>query len=343
MGDQTSMRPLAKKYLERSKQAQYQNLFSKALDFINSALYIAPNSTELIECKLEQLKYLGHFNEAAILLTEALEHDFCCSWGIELAELYINHLSKPKQALTWLGRLLYSKELSSEEEQKVFLLEAEALFEQQRFYEAWLKLRQACRKYPENKKILFWYGWVNLQLERFYPAALAFRKLIKSEPKHVDAHYYLGVVYESLGEFSLMKRQFSLTHCLDLACPPEPRFEMKEVLSRVEEILEEEQERTGNCLDIQVFDYPRFLSLKEHPHDPRRIAVLLPTPVESEIEQKSLVLYLWNIDRYCRNVDQLCEEIRFLLREEYTTPPKGLYENLFQDPMTFYASQKSPN
>jgi len=320
------MRPLAKKYLQKAKTAYAQDRLSQAYKHLDAALHIAPEDPKVLRCHIDFLKEKNLFEEAVNCLLQVLEKQpHQPALVLELAELMINRLQQPNRALVWLNRLLHARCLKPKQEQRVHELEAEALLDQERFYEAWLKLRQALRKYPKNIKLLFWYGWSTLQLERYYAAASTFQKVLRLEPEYVDAHYYLGVAYEAMGEYSLMRKQFATTHHLDLLYRPEPCFSRVELAQIATQILREEWRLESPMIGLQLRNYPDSSILDEFPFDPRRMASLERGYSASRklSEAKDyLVLYLWNIERYCGKIEEVREEIHLLLQQEFD-PPGG--------------------
>lgn len=311
------MPALFTKYLHRATTSLHQNNIESALKSINSALHIDPSNLEALQKKVEILQRSGHFQHTVECLTQALQHHPHQTWWVlDLAELLINRLQRPDEALFWLGRLFRCRSLSSTEEQRATRLQAEALIDQERLYEAWLVLRKASSTYPNDLDLLFLRGWVTLQLGRYCASASTFQKILRRNNDHTDAHYYLGVAYEGMGEFTLMQRHFAATYRLDKLFPPELRFSAQQFKLIAQQAIAQE---TCDDLHIQlsVLPYPPSSILDEYPHDPRRMGILRQTNTpHSSKPTFRLTLFQWNVERLAFTEHEILEEISIVLQQE---------------------------
>ncbi|HAA54662.1 MAG TPA: hypothetical protein DCE42_07880 [Myxococcales bacterium] len=324
------MSALFKKYLAKARQDLLQHELEDGLKAVNSALHMKPGDLEALRCKIDILLKLGHFQKAADHLMVGLEqHPFQSKWMLELSELMINRLHQPSEALRWLSRVFRARGVSEEDERRAYRLQVEAMIDQERLYEAWLVLRKACTVFPEEADLLFLRGWVTLQLGRYYASASTFQKLLRIKPEHVDAHYYLGVAYEGMGEASLMLRQFSHTHKLDQVMPPQLRLSASAFRRIAERVLDEMWPLRGAPL-LCIRDYPDSSQLAEAPHDPRRMGMLSPNiELSRQGEQPQrwrLTFYQWNIERFCFTPEEIEEEMVAILRQE--CEDKGLSSSM---------------
>lgn len=313
------MAALFKKYLQKAKVELAKEQLSTALTAINSALHLKAHDLEALRCKVDILRQSGDFEAAASCLMAGLKsHPHLTWWLLELAELLINRLEQPTAALEWLERVFRSRHSTDVEERRAFRLKAEALIDQDRLYEAWLVLRKATHTHTEDIDLLFLRGWVTLQMGRYCASASTFQKILRQKHDHSDAHYYLGVAYEGMGESSLMMRQFELTHQLDRILPPEIRLSCDEFRQLAEQAVQELGDEIPS-IRLKIQDYPTETILKDYPHDPRRMGWLQRSKLYlCRVHSPELFfeVFQWNVERFCFTPREVVEEIKVVLQQE---------------------------
>lgn len=216
------MLSLCDKYLQVAATHLRQGRGEDALRALDAVLHMQPHHPQAVDLKVQIYRSHELFEQAADCLQDALQkHRDNPVWVLELADLLINRLHRPERALLWLDLLSeHNPRLSDRDLQKAYLLHAEALVDEEHMQRAWELLRQATFRFPENEELLFLFGWVALQTGKYYASASTLQKLQRINPQHADAQYYLGMAYEGLGEYKLMRRQYHLTYELDLRNPP---------------------------------------------------------------------------------------------------------------------------
>lgn len=144
---------------------------------------------------------------------------------------------------------------------------------------------------------------------------------IAADPRNADAHYYMGLVYESKRDFRNATLSFLQARELDLAMPPPPwslpREGFQKVVERaVSQVEPEYLARIENAL-VLVADAPGMEVVAEG-IDPRIPVLLdgLARPGEPGPLATRVFVYQRNIERLCGGVEQLEDEIAYQLTEE---------------------------
>ncbi len=158
------------------------------------------------------------------------------------------------------------------------------------------------------------------QAESHYERALA------RDADLADAHHGLGMVRELEDDRVGMVKAWLRVRALDLAAPPMPWAVSHDEFERIaEDALAEIPERIRKLLEnvpILVSDYPSEDVVAEG-NDPRMMGFFsgLPYPEKSHVTGASphldcVTLFQRNIEKMCRNRDEVAREIRITLLHE---------------------------
>lgn len=317
------METLFHKYLEKAREELCRGRIARAEEAIASASYMHPGHVDVICCRVEVLRAQGRFQEAAICLQKALkQYPYHPWWVIDLADLLINRLQEPALALDWLVRLLNCCELSAPQKLRAFRLQAEALIDQERLYEASLSLHTALAFFPRDMHLLFLRGWVCLQRGNSYGAASAFHSILRRDPEHGDAHYYLGLAFAALGELRLMQCHFEQAYTLDQADTTPLRYSADAFERFVQQSLSCESLADIPEFHVHIQGYPTLEMLGELGLDPRQPGFLQPptsasVPHIGPLHMPVLILFQRNIERFCCSEREMMEEIQQLVLREW--------------------------
>ncbi|MCB9639268.1 MAG: tetratricopeptide repeat protein [Myxococcales bacterium] len=315
------MKNLFEKYIKKAREERDRGDLAQAMRSVKASLYIQPHDDDACVLLIRLLEEMGEFETAVRHLEARIQRAPYHAWSLlELADLLINRLRRPVDGLHWLARLFRAGGMTQTQELRACRLHAEALLDQQRYYDASLFLRRARNRYPNDPTMLFLAGWSAVRLERHEDAIPLLERLTSLEPKNADAHYYLGVAYESLGKEEAMRTAFSLVFQLDQQQPPSLRYRFKEFRQLVEQIARTTLLEGAELLSVVVEPYPDEQILTTFPYDPRRMSKLTNNlsllPSIGPRPQKRLTLYHWNIERLCFSDEDLRAEIQLILEEE---------------------------
>lgn len=311
-------------YLNRARAYLQHEQWEEALRAIRGALHILPTAREAVQCQVDILCGMQEWEQAA----EALELALCAHpywpWAIlELVDLMVLRLQRSEQVWRWLQRLRLCHHLSSEERIRGRILQANALLDQERLYEASLCLRNALKDDPRHPQLLFLDGLISLQLNNYYAAASAFHKVLAQDKEHAEAHYHLGWTFRGLDQLRLMREHFRITYELDQLDPTPLRFSPSMFLQLAHEALHQHGQ-ADYCASIQVATevMPSRSILEEFPHDPRRLGVLVRDETspfwdeEQGLPQGTLILFQRNVERLCFSEQDIRDEIVHIVHRE---------------------------
>lgn len=152
------------------------------------------------------------------------------------------------------------------------------------------------------------------------------RRTLAKEPDNADAYHALGLVYEQRDDHRAMVKAWLKVRELDLAEDPFPWALSADEFEQVaEEALGELPDRIRKLLEnvpILASDYPSVEIVAEG-NDPRMMGFFsgVPYPEKSNVAGSSphldsVFLYQRNIERVCRNRDEVQQEIRVTLLHE---------------------------
>lgn len=169
-------------------------------------------------------------------------------------------------------------------------------------------------------------GRLFFDLDRLEEAEEQYRRAIELAPDDADAYHGLGLVHEAKEDHRSMVKAWLKVRELDLDGEAPPWGVSQEEFERVaEEALAELPDRIRELLanvPILASDYPSVEIVAEG-NDPRMMGFFsgLPYPEKSNVggavpHLDTVFLYQKNIERMCRNRDEVREEIRTTLLHE---------------------------
>jgi len=320
---------LARKYMYEAQTALSSDRLEVALKYVNSALYIEPRNMEFLRCKNEILQHKGEFQEAFDCLYAIFQKTHYHAWLIlDLADLSINHIKKPADALVWLRRLYETTPLQNDDLRRYYRLSVEALIDLDRLSEAHHLLFNILKFFPNDMNFLFQLGWISLQMSNYELAVAVFQKVIHRDPYHSEAQYYLGVSYEGLQQFDKMLVCFERTYLLDASMPPILNFSKSQLFELTTQVLSEFAIPSSLHFGISILDYPDKTILQEMPHDPRimgKITQLHTLRPVGQPLQFVFTLFRWNLERFSHTTQAIRDEIRIILQQELSQLPE-MYE-----------------
>jgi len=321
------MNTLFEKYMKKAREARDRGELERALRAAKAAIHLCPQDDDACVLQIRILQELGQYELAIRSLDARIENKPYHPWSLlEAADLLINRLRRPADGLHRLSRLFRARGLNKTQELRACRLQAEALIDQQRSYDAWLFLHRARKRYPEDPHLLFLAGWCAVQQEMFDEAVPLLTHLTEKEPHHADAHFYLGVAHESRGNKEATHAAFSLVYKLDTQNPPQCRYRFDPFRRLVEQLARTYLSDALGYLSVVVEPYPDEQVLQTFPHDPRRVSILTEhhsfLPSIGPKPRKRLTIYHWNIERLCFSDEEILLEVKQILQEEASYVPK---------------------
>lgn len=146
------------------------------------------------------------------------------------------------------------------------------------------------------------------------------REAIRMEPQHPDAHYFLGLVRDELGDSPGAARSFLEARALDLGGPPLPwslpREQFQRAVERAFAALEPDVARALESALVVVSDVPGIEAVIDgiEPRLPVLIDDLRAHP--SARVPLRVFIYQRNIERICAGLEAIEEELLYQLTEE---------------------------
>ncbi len=316
-----TMTTLFEKYIKKAREERDRGELERALRTVQSAVHLSPHDDDACVLQIRVLQELGRYEMAVRYLDSRIEKRPYHPWSLlEASDLLINRLRRPADGLHRLSRLFRGGGMTRSQELRACRLQAEALIDLDRCYDAWLFLQRARKRYAEDTHLLFLAGWSAVRQEMFDEAVPLLTYLTHQEPDHADAHFYLGVAHESRGDKEATHAAFSLVYKLDTQHPPQRRYRFDDFRLLVEQLARTHLSDILGYLRVVVEPYPDEQVLQTFPYDPRRVSILSEfrsfLPSIGPVPQKRLTVYHWNLERLCFSDEEILLEVKQILQEE---------------------------
>ncbi len=204
-----------------------------------------------------------------------------------------------------------------------------ALVDQERYDEALEPLAAALKAFPADPSISLDLAVALLGVYRLREAARRFRALITADETNAEAHYWLGVATEFLGDEAGARNSYERATALDAECFAAPvriaRDEFEGLIAAaIKELPAELRRHLDGEVTISVTDAPgRSLCQSE---DPPLSPLILGLFVGSALSERSvfdsaslppmIMIFQRNIERVARTREECIEELRVTLLHE---------------------------
>jgi predicted Zn-dependent protease with MMP-like domain len=204
-----------------------------------------------------------------------------------------------------------------------------SLVDQERYDEALPILRTALRGSPDDASILLDFAIALVGVYRIRAGVRYLRRLVARDPEDADAHYWLAVACELLGEDDSAAAAYARAAELDPDCNTPPsrvsREEFESLLSAaIEELPLELRRHLGQEVTLTVTDFPsRSLARAE---DPPISPLILGLFVGLSLAERSIfdvpslppmiLIFQKNIERIAKTREEFIEELRITLMHE---------------------------
>ena len=184
-----------------------------AIAQFDTVLKTSPNDLDALHSKAEALAQKNDIAGAAAILNAIIKaHPDEVEPEDDLAELYLS-----KNMETQARQEFATAEKDHPKSTEPYLLQAEYDQNQKRFTQAASEYEQALALVPDDPRILFEYGRLQLQaLHNSQKAIDAFSKIVAKDPNNPDAQFFLGEAYGAEGRWTdardAFRKAFDITH-----------------------------------------------------------------------------------------------------------------------------------
>ncbi len=205
---------------------------------------------------------------------------------------------------------------------------ANAIIEQGRYEEAADLLEEIVALDPEDLSALADLGSCLYEICEFDDAHAVLARALEVDPDDPQANYWMALCVERRGRYELAESHFRRAGERDPDAYPMPvrlsRDEFSEVLSEAVESLPEEAREALDRLTIAHADLPREADLLDFspPIDPGVLGLFVGEPLTERVPERPPVhpdvicLYQRNLERLCRDREQMVREVAATLSAE---------------------------
>lgn len=186
-------------YTEKADEGLRKELLLKAVDRLNSAISISPDSAAPYRALSNSQVLLKDYKAATATLQKALEFDANDTLTyVQLSTIYAGELKDTAKAIATL-ETAYQKNLRSSEVTRLLVTN---YFLAKRNKEAEALVQKALQTEPENLLMLYLYGVLLNEKKDYAGAIKQFEKVISKKPDYLDyaSSYNASIAYFRLAE-----------------------------------------------------------------------------------------------------------------------------------------------
>jgi predicted Zn-dependent protease with MMP-like domain len=317
--------------LDQAMEASHGGRTEEALAWLDEALRAHPDGAEAHNGRGEILWDEGRVDEALHEFERALLADpkFVTA-HLNRAELLVEDLSEFDQSVALCDELLAGKpelpRLDRATEGEVHYLKAKAVFYLDDLEGSLFLVRRALKTAGEVAIYRSFDGQILFELGRFEDAKRSLDAAVAMDPEAGHAVYHLALVLERLGSSEDAERAFVKPNALDPERYPLP-VELDEMLFRraAAEALENLPRSIREYVQdvpVLVEDWPSRDLLAEENVSPQILGIYVGVPrTEAQVTAQPedltrVVLFKRNLEKVCRDRDDLVEQIQVTVRHE---------------------------
>jgi predicted Zn-dependent protease with MMP-like domain len=317
--------------LDQAMEASHGGRTEEALAWLDEALRAHPDGAEAHNGRGEILWDEGRVDEALHEFERALLADpkFVTA-HLNRAELLVEDLSEFDQSVALCDELLAGKpelpRLDRATEGEVHYLKAKAVFYLDDLEGALFLVRRGLKTAGEVAIYRSFDGQILFELGRFEDAKRSLDAAVAMDPEAGHAVYHLALVLERLGSSEDAERAFVKANALDPERYPLP-VELDEMLFRraAAEALENLPRSIREYVQdvpVLVEDWPSRDLLAEENVSPQILGIYVGVPrTEAQVTAQPedltrVVLFKRNLEKVCRDRDDLVEQIQVTVRHE---------------------------
>jgi predicted Zn-dependent protease with MMP-like domain/Flp pilus assembly protein TadD len=319
-------------FLDEAMQAAQEGRTDAALTWLDQALEENPAGAEARNGRGEILWDEGKVDEAVYEFERAVEADPKFTTAhLNRAELLIEEFAGYEQAIEHCDRLLAGgDELPRADraiEAEILYLKSKALFYLDDLDGALFLVRRALRSGGEQSIYRAFEGQILFEKGHFAEARRPLERAVAMDPESSHGVYHLGLVLERTGgDAEEIERCFERADALDPDHYPMPsQIDIKAFERAAEEALNNLPRSIREyVVDVPVLieDYPSAEMVNEENVSPQILGLFIGIPrTEASASQPApdmdrVILYKRNLERMCRNEDDLVEQIQITVKHE---------------------------
>jgi predicted Zn-dependent protease with MMP-like domain/Flp pilus assembly protein TadD len=317
--------------LDQAMEASHGGRTDEALAWLDEALRAQPDGAEAHNGRGEILWDEGRIEEALYEFETSLNADpkFITA-HLNRAELMVEDMGEYEQAVTLCDELLGGKSelprLDRGAEGEVYYLKAKAVFYLDDLEGALFLTRRAMKTSGDVPVYRAFDGQILFELGRFDDARRSLETATALDPESGHALYHLALVLERVGESEGSARAFEAANALDPQQYPLPisvdlevfRGAVAEAIDNLPRSIRE----YVSDVPVLVEDYPSFELMNEESISPQILGIYIGTPrteagpTHQPTDVTRVILFKKNLEKICRDHDELIDQIQITLRHE---------------------------
>jgi predicted Zn-dependent protease with MMP-like domain len=317
--------------LNRALEASSQGSTEDALAWFDEALKAEPNGAEAHNGRGEILWDEGKPEEAAYEFELATMADpKLVQAHLNLIELLTEDLLRHDEAIRRCDDLLAGRpELPRADratEAEIHYLKARALFSRDDLEGALFLVRRASKTVPDVAAYRAFEGQIAFELGRFDEARRHLEHAVYLDPESSYGHYYLALAFERLGRPEEAQAAFRKANALDpeqWLLPAEmdhATFEraaaaaLADLPRSIREYVED--------IPVLIEELPSEELIREEGISPQALGLFIGVPrTEAAITAQArdvdrVILFKKNLEKWCRDQDELVEQIHVTVKHE---------------------------
>jgi predicted Zn-dependent protease with MMP-like domain/Flp pilus assembly protein TadD len=317
--------------LDQAMGAAHGGRTDEALAWLDEALRAHPDGAEAHNGRGEILWDDGRVEEALYEFQTSLEADpkFITA-HLNRAELLVEDMGEYEQAVALCDELLGGRpelpRLDRGSEGEVHYLKAKAVFYLDDLEGALFLTRRAMKTAGEIPVYRAFDGQILFELGRFEEARRSLETATALDPESGHAFYHLALVLERMGEHESSERAFEAANALDPQQYPLPvtvdlEFFRSAVAESIDNLPRSIREYVED-VPVLVEDYPSDDLMEEESVSPQILGIYIGTPrteagpTHQPIDVTRVILFKKNLEKICRDRDELIDQIQITLRHE---------------------------
>ena len=317
--------------LDQAMEASHGGRTEEALAWLDEALRAHPDGAEAHNARGEILWDEAKLDEALHEFERAIAADPKFSTAhLNRAELLVEDLSEFEQAVTLCDELLSGNpelpRLDRATQAEVHYLKAKAVFYLDDLEGALFLVRRALKSVGEHAMYRAFEGQILFESGKFDEARRVLDKAVAMDPEAAHSHYYLGMVLERLGDAEGSARAFANANALDSERYPLPveveESAFREAAAEAFDNLPRSIREYVEEVPLVVEDFPSSDLIAAENLSPQTLGLYVGVPRtegganDQPLEVYRIVLYKKNLEKFCRDEEELIEQIQATVRHE---------------------------
>lgn len=317
--------------LDQAMEASHTGRTEEALAWLDEALKAHPDGAEAHNGRGEILWDEGKVEEALAEFELAVKADpkFVAA-HLNRAELLVEEFCAYEEAVEHCDRLLAGggdlARLDRGAEAEVYYLKSKALFYKDDLPGALFLLRRALKAGGEQDVYRAFEGQILFEMGHFAEARRQLERALALNGDSAHAAYHLGLACERLGDLEECRRMLERAHALEpdhYNLPIEIDEDAFERVARAAlENLPRSMREVVDRVPVLIEDFPSEELIEEHGVSPQILGIFIGTP-RTEVQVTAqpqdtdrIVLFKKNLEKACRDTDELTEQIEITVRHE---------------------------